>query len=68
MSADPQLSESPAEPFGCWDLQLLKPCLPFPSPFSPFSPGRPKPDKKGQMLLPLDKSLQVSLELLGTHT
>lgn len=68
MSADPQLSESPAEPFGSWDSQLLKPCLPFPSPFSPFSPGRPKPDKKGQMLLPLDKSLQVSLELLGTHT
>lgn len=68
VSAGPQLSESPAEPFGCWDLQLLKPCLPFPSPFSPFSPGRLKPDKKGQMRLPLDKSLQVSRELLGTHT
>lgn len=68
VSAGPQLSESPAQPFGCWDLQLLKLCLPFPNPFSPLSPGRLKPDKKGQMHLPLDKSLQVSQELLGTHT
>lgn len=59
MSAGPQLSESPAQPFGCWDLQLPKLCLPFPDSFSPFSPGRLKPDKKGQMQLPLDKSLQV---------
>lgn len=68
MSAGPQLSESPAQPSGCRDVQLPEPCLPFPAPFPPFSPGRLKPDKKGQMRLPLDKSLQVSRELLGTHT
>lgn len=68
VSASPQLSESPAQPFGCWDLQLPKLCLPFPDRFSPFSPGRLKPDKKRQMRLPLDKSLQVRREPLGTHT
>lgn len=68
MSARSQLSESPAQPFGCRDLQLPKLCLPFPDPFSPFSPGRLKPDKKGQMRLPLDKSLQVRRELLVMHT
>lgn len=66
MSAGPQLSESPAQPFGCQDLQLPKLCLPCLDPFSPVSPGRLKPDKKGQMQLPLDKSLQVRRELLGT--
>lgn len=44
-------SESPAQPFSCRDLQLPKLCLPFPAPFFfffSFSPGRLKPDKKGQ--------------------
>lgn len=36
VSAGPQLSESPAQPFGCQDLQLPKLCLPFLDPFSPF--------------------------------